>query len=249
MPWFFGSSTYSRGTPYPYEPARPDNFRAWTHPSQSNIVHTLSRGASSRHYILRKELPPSMISEGYLFGPHHLIMAALLYFEEKLHRKKLLRADAIPLLFPRLLCQILEHLRYPAEPQHERRRICREIFTLDKWTSMTAYGATYPCSGPTEHIPEVAPSAPQATPQPPHIIPPTSEPSPSAEPRIDIPIIEYRGLCHTFQALATSQSILTQQMTALRPSFGQSAYAPEEPTIGEAEAVEPPSPQHPPPTI
>ncbi|RVW86170.1 hypothetical protein CK203_046090 [Vitis vinifera] len=29
------------------------------------------------------------ISEGYFFGPHHLIMAALLYFEEKVHKKKL----------------------------------------------------------------------------------------------------------------------------------------------------------------
>ena len=46
----------------PYEPARPEDFRAWTHPSQSNIVHTLSRGASSRHYILRKELPPACSS-------------------------------------------------------------------------------------------------------------------------------------------------------------------------------------------
>ena len=73
-----------------------------------------------------------------------------------------------------------------------------------------------PVVAPTEHIPEVPPSAPQATPQPPPIIPPTSEPSPSTEPRIAIPIIEYRGLCHTFRALATSQSILTQQMTALR---------------------------------
>ncbi|RVW32421.1 hypothetical protein CK203_109276 [Vitis vinifera] len=81
------------------------------------------------------------ISEGFLFGPHHLIMAALLYFEEKVHRKKLLRTDAIPLLFPSLLCQILEHLGYPSEPQLERRRICREIFTLDKWTSMTTYDA------------------------------------------------------------------------------------------------------------
>ena len=68
-------------------------------------------------------------------------MAILLYFEEKVHRKKLLRADAIPLLFPRLLCQILEHLGYPFEPQLERRRILREIFTLDKWMSMTAYDA------------------------------------------------------------------------------------------------------------
>ena len=81
------------------------------------------------------------ISEGFFFGPHHLIMAALLYFEEKVHRKKLLRADAIPLLFPRLLCLILEHLGYPSGPQLERKRICREIFTLDKWTSMTTYSA------------------------------------------------------------------------------------------------------------
>ena len=68
-------------------------------------------------------------------------MAVLLYFEEKVHRKKLLRANAIPLLFRRLQCQILEHLGYPSEPQLERRHIFREIFTLKKWTSMTAYGA------------------------------------------------------------------------------------------------------------
>ncbi|RVW57978.1 hypothetical protein CK203_110386 [Vitis vinifera] len=102
----------------PYEPARPKDYRVWTHPAQSDIVHILSRG-HPRQYLLRKELPPSMffidalcaitsfhfsigcrrrgvllalfrISEGFFFGPHHLIMAALLYFEEKVHRKKLL---------------------------------------------------------------------------------------------------------------------------------------------------------------
>ena len=73
-----------------------------------------------------------------------------------------------------------------------------------------------PAVASTEHIPEVAPYAPQATPQTPPVIPPISEPCPSTEPRIAIPIIEYRRLCHTFQALATSQSILTQQMTVLR---------------------------------
>ncbi|RVW20718.1 hypothetical protein CK203_115924 [Vitis vinifera] len=138
----------------PYEPAHLEDYRVLTHPAQSNIVHILSRRASSRQYLLRKELPPSMffidalqrhnifplqywvqrrgvllealfrISEGFFFGPHHLIMAALMYFEEKVHRKKLLRADAIPLLFPRLLCQILEHLGYLVEPQLECRRIC-----------------------------------------------------------------------------------------------------------------------------
>ena len=56
----------------------------------------------------------------------------------------------------------------------------------------------------TEHILEVTPSIPQATPQTPPVIPPTLESSLSSEPRIAIPIIEYKGLCHTFKALATS---------------------------------------------
>ena len=68
-------------------------------------------------------------------------MIALLYFEEKVHKKKLLIVNVIPLLFPRLLYQILEHLGYPSKPQLERKRICQEIFTLDKWTSMMAYVA------------------------------------------------------------------------------------------------------------
>ncbi|RVW22907.1 hypothetical protein CK203_038032 [Vitis vinifera] len=149
------------------------------------MVHILSRGTSTHPYLLRKDPPPSLffidallrhniyplqhmvqrrgallealfwISEGFFFGPHHLIMVALLYFEEKVHRKKLMRADkeekvhrkklmradAIPLLFPRLLCQVLEHLGYPSEPQLKRRCICREIFTLEKWMSMIAYDA------------------------------------------------------------------------------------------------------------
>ncbi|RVW66940.1 hypothetical protein CK203_063662 [Vitis vinifera] len=62
----------------------------------------------------------------------------------KVHKKKLQRADCIPLLFPRLLCQVLEHLGYPSEPQQERKRICREPFTLDKWNNMTAYKIDQP---------------------------------------------------------------------------------------------------------
>ncbi|WJZ95353.1 hypothetical protein VitviT2T_014129 [Vitis vinifera] len=170
------------------------------------------------------------ISEGFFFGPHHLIIVALLYSEEKVHRKKLLRADAIPLLFPRLLCQILEHLGYPSEPQLERRCICREIFTLDKWTSMIAYDAELGAPSGPEHpeiphpehleepkpveilanmrapapvvpstgpMPEIAPSAPPATPGTQPVIPSTLEPPPPSESRIAISISEFRGLCHT----------------------------------------------------
>ncbi|KAL6310576.1 hypothetical protein AAG906_015314 [Vitis piasezkii] len=63
-------------------------------------------------------------------------MDTLLYFEEKVHRKKLQRADAIPLLFMRLLCHILEHMGYPTEPHLERCHHCREHFTLDQWTQL-----------------------------------------------------------------------------------------------------------------
>ncbi|RVW22749.1 hypothetical protein CK203_099363 [Vitis vinifera] len=69
-------------------------------------------GADKRSFA--RGLGPDI--RGILFGPHHLIMAALLYVEDKVHRKKLLRADAIPLLFPRLLYQILGYLGYPSEP-------------------------------------------------------------------------------------------------------------------------------------
>ena len=44
----------------PYDPVRPKDYRVWAHPSQSDMVHILSRGTSTRSYLLRKELPPSM---------------------------------------------------------------------------------------------------------------------------------------------------------------------------------------------
>ncbi|KAL6341504.1 hypothetical protein AAG906_032624 [Vitis piasezkii] len=124
----------------PFAPVDPTTFRRWVPFSEWDMVRILSRGTSSQRTILRRELPPEMllldvvlsanlfplqhkvqrrgailealfrISEGYYFGPHHLIMAALLHFEEKVHTRHLTRADSIPLLFPRLLCHVLAHL-------------------------------------------------------------------------------------------------------------------------------------------
>ncbi|RVW66931.1 hypothetical protein CK203_063655 [Vitis vinifera] len=135
------------------------------------------------------------MSEGFFFGPHHLIMAALLYFEEKVHKKKLQRADCIPLLFPRLLCQVLEHLGYPSEPQQEKKRICRE---------------------PPQDIPEgitlATPAIPRASPA----APAPSQPSTSAEPRMAIPISEYRELCRALETLTASQSNLAQELAAIK---------------------------------
>ncbi|RVX03117.1 hypothetical protein CK203_016647 [Vitis vinifera] len=130
----------------PYEPVSQADFREWSPFSPRDMVHILSRGTFTASVLTMRELPSGMllidvllcanifplqhkvqrrgailealfrISEGYYFGPHHLIMTSLLSFEEKVHQRKLQMVDVIQLLFPRLLCQILEHLGYPAEP-------------------------------------------------------------------------------------------------------------------------------------
>ncbi|RVW59885.1 hypothetical protein CK203_100540 [Vitis vinifera] len=237
----------------PFEPTQFDNFKAWTNPTELEMVSTLSRGAANRSHLLRGELPPVMflidaflrhniyplqhwtqrrgvllealykMSEGFFFGPHHLIMAALLYFEEKVHKKKLQRADCIPLLFPRLLCQVLEHLGYPSEPQQERKRICREPFTLDKWNNMTAYkidqpGQPQPAArrASPRHPPEGITLATPAIPRAPPAAPAPSQPSTSAEPRMAIPISEYRELCRALETLTASQSNLAQELAAIK---------------------------------
>ena len=59
-------------------------------------------------------------------------MTAFLHFEEKVHRKGLARAEVIPLLMPRLLCHVLEHLGFPEEPRIERRQSCPAIVSLER---------------------------------------------------------------------------------------------------------------------
>ena len=73
------------------------------------------------------------IFEGFWFSLDELIMTSLFHFEDKVHRRNLTRAESIPLLFPRLLCQVLEHLGFPIEPNLEHRRDCEAIFTVNRW--------------------------------------------------------------------------------------------------------------------
>ena len=60
-------------------------------------------------------------------------MTSIFHFEEKIHRNNLTRVESIPLLFQRLLSQVLEHLDFSAEPHLERRRVCEAIFIVEKW--------------------------------------------------------------------------------------------------------------------
>ena len=63
-------------------------------------------------------------------------MTVLLHFEEKVHRKDLARVEAIPLLMPRLLCQVLEHLGFPEESRIERRLSCPLVLSLKRSLSI-----------------------------------------------------------------------------------------------------------------
>ncbi|RVW22049.1 hypothetical protein CK203_109594 [Vitis vinifera] len=118
-------------------------------------------------------------------------------FEEKVHRKKLQRVDTIPLLFPRLLCQILEYLGFPIEPQLKHRPLFRERFTLNKWNQLVGYSVSPgvpPMVAPPEPpqlehreprqrlhhqypTPEATFATLPTTPTVPPVVPTTSEPS------------------------------------------------------------------------
>ena len=233
------------------------------------MVHILSRETFGDSFLLHKELPSRMllvhvllwsnifplqhlvqrrgaildplfrISEGFYFGPHHLIMAALLHFEEKFHIKHLKRADAIPLLFSRLLYYILEHIGYPTEPHLERRHHCREHFTLEKWTQLAGYSAhvaaplrpASPVSPqveqpqqnehPTESVPHVpaaspiptTPSMPEATsidPPATPLVPPVA--LPTSEVSITISATEFHAMVYLFKTLTAKHNALSRQM-------------------------------------
>ncbi|KAL6310914.1 hypothetical protein AAG906_028066 [Vitis piasezkii] len=66
------------------------------------------------------------------------------------------------------------------------------------------------------HIPEGITVAAPAIPRAPPAAPASSQPSTSAEPRMAIPISEYRELCRALETLTASQSSLAQEMAAIR---------------------------------
>ena len=143
--------------------AKADDYRQCAHPSTREMVRLLSMDATSGSVLIRCHLPRRIllidhvlrskmfplqylvqrrgailevlyrISEGYRFCPAELIMTSLFHFEDRVHRRSLPRAESLPLLFPRLLCQVLEHIGFPVEPCIEHRRDCEATLTIDRW--------------------------------------------------------------------------------------------------------------------
>ena len=136
-------------------------YRDWPQPTQREMVRILARDTTVGPVLFRMQLPPQMllidhllrtslfplqhyvqrrgailealyrISEGFWFSPSELVMTALLHFKDKVHRKGLARAESIPLLMPRLLSQVLEHLGFPEEPWIKRRIRCPQVLTME----------------------------------------------------------------------------------------------------------------------
>ena len=125
------------------------------HPSPREMVWILSRDTSANPILFRRQLPTRMLFVDHvlqfnMFPLQHivqrrgailealycisleLIMTSLFHFEEKIHRKHLSRAETIPLLFPRLLSYVLEHLGFSTKPHQERRRVYEATFTVEK---------------------------------------------------------------------------------------------------------------------
>ncbi|RVW62937.1 hypothetical protein CK203_062860 [Vitis vinifera] len=197
----------------PYEPAHPEDYRVWTHPSQSDIIHILSRGAFHMPVSVGEELPSSMffidallrhnifplqhwvqrrgvllealfrIFEGFFFGPHHLIMAAFC----TLKRRSIGRSCLERMLF---------HFSSPD---------CYVRF-WSTWGTHQSLSLSAEPGAPTgaEH-PEIPHPDQPEEPQPVEILADMRAPAPTMPSTKPIP-----------EALTTSQSILTQQMISLR---------------------------------
>ena len=157
-------------------------YRQWPHPLPQEMVRLLSRDTTARTILFRRQLLPRMrlidhilrsnlfplqhivqrrgsilealyrISEGFRFSPSELIMTSLFHFEDKVHRRSLPRAESTTLLFPRLLCQVLEHIDFPEEPRLERLRDCEVVLIFYRWHTMPR-SYHLPPQDPTEDQP------------------------------------------------------------------------------------------------
>ena len=147
-------------------PHTSEGYRAWAHPPHREMVRALARDTTAGPVFYRRQLPPQMllidhlfrtslfplqhyvqrrgsilealyrILGGFWFSPSELVMASLLQFEEKVHRKDLTQAESIPLLMSRLLCYVLEHMGFPEEPRIEMRVRCPLVMSVERVMTM-----------------------------------------------------------------------------------------------------------------
>ena len=167
-------------------------------------------------------------------------MTALLHFEDKVHHKGLVRAEGLPLLMPRLLSQVLEHLGFPEEPRIERRISCTQVLSMER--SLTMPISFVPQQQDQEEVPdEIAEDPPRGedpVPEveveveriPVHDLSPPSPPPPSSAPapadtvgpsftaqqsleHVHVSSRDLAAFMDAVYALATTQASLDQRLT------------------------------------
>ena len=168
-------------------------------------------------------------------------MTAFLHFEEKIHRKDLAWAEAIPLLMPRLLCHVLEHLGFLEEPCIERRQSCPVILSLDRTLSMPLsfllnqqeevvddYAEDLPRGEQPVSVADASPPVPPPTaPAPPETAGPSSTSHQSSEHILatyrDLSAVldVVRALATTTASLAASQTALVERMARAEVTLAQ----------------------------
>ena len=117
--------------------ANSTDYRQWPQPSPREMVRSLSRDTAAGSILFHRQIPPQMlltdhvlrsnlfplqhylqrrgailealyrIFEVFWFNLVELVMTTFLHLDEKVHRKDLALAEAIPLLMSRLLCHVL----------------------------------------------------------------------------------------------------------------------------------------------
>ena len=198
-------------------PANSEGYRAWAHPPHREMVRILARDTTAGPVLFRRQLPPQMllidhllrtslfplqhyvqrrgailealyrISEGYWFSPSELVMTSLMHFEEKVHRKGLVRADSLPLLMPRLLCQVLEHLGFPEEPRIEIRVRCPLVLSMERVMAMLVSFILQ--QQDQEEVPAPEPEVDRSP--APHVSPPSPPPHTTSAAAADTPSPSY----------------------------------------------------------
>ncbi|RVW19521.1 hypothetical protein CK203_113470 [Vitis vinifera] len=146
-----GARHIAKALHIPYEPIRPEDYRVWAHPSQSDMVHILSRGTSTMPIFVEEGAPSQHFLYRCTSAPQHLSTSTYGAEERSFTREEAVESRCHSTSIPEIIMSDLGALGYPSEPQLERRRICREIFTLDKWTSMTTYNVEPETLAAPEH--------------------------------------------------------------------------------------------------
>ena len=114
-------------------------------------------------------------------------MTSLFQFEDRVHRRSLPEMSPCLFYFSCLLCQVVKHIKFPAEPRIERRRGCEATLTLERWRARPRAFHLPPLGSdedePNDDSPrqDLSPIAEHAR-GPPALVSPVSSPVSSAPP-------------------------------------------------------------------